>query len=349
MADERHRGIVTAAILVIGDEILSGRTKDKNIGYIAEYLTDIGIDLREVRVVPDVEDEIVAAVNALRARYDHVFTTGGIGPTHDDITADAIAKAFGVPIDVDRARGGDAARAHPEGRPQRGAAPHGAHSRRAPTLIANSVSKAPGFSIGNVHVMAGVPAIMQAMLDALAPRLPTGKKMLSRSLAAGLKEGDLGGPLGDVQKRFPDVSMGSYPTFEEGVGFTTTLVLRSRDEARLAEAEAAVKAMLDGGQGASSRRADQPTPHFPVDCPSARLAARGAARWCGEPSATGGKTRWPSRGPRRRFRFPGTSSIAMRGRWPGGCPGRGSGRRSSASPAAAWCRRRSSRASSASA
>ena len=243
MAEDATDRTVTAAILIIGDEILSGRTKDKNIGYIAEYLTAIGIDLREVRVVPDVEDEIVAAVNALRARYDHVFTTGGIGPTHDDITADAIAKAFGVAIDVDERAVAMLLERIPkadlnEARLRMARIPAGAD------LIANSVSKAPGFSIGNVHVMAGVPAIMHAMLDAVAPRLTKGRKMLSRSLAAGLKEGDLGGPLTEVQKRFPDVSMGSYPTFEEGVGFTTTLVLRSRDDTRLAEAEAEVRAML---------------------------------------------------------------------------------------------------------
>jgi molybdenum cofactor synthesis domain-containing protein len=236
--------IVTAGILVIGDEILSGRTKDKNIGYIAEYLTAIGIDLREVRVVPDIEDEIVAALNALRARYTHVFTTGGIGPTHDDITADAIAKAFGVPIDVDERAVAMLLERMPRAdlnaaRLRMARIPEGAE------LIPNSVSKAPGFSIGNVHVMAGVPSIMHAMLDALAPKLATGRKMLSRSIAAGVKEGDLGGPFGDLQKRFPDVSMGSYPSFEEGVGFTTTLVLRSRDEARLAEAEADVLAMLE--------------------------------------------------------------------------------------------------------
>jgi molybdenum cofactor synthesis domain-containing protein len=238
-------GIVTAAVLVIGDEILSGRTKDKNIGYIAEYLTNIGIDLREVRVVPDVEDEIVAALNALRARYTHIFTTGGIGPTHDDITADAIAKAFGVPIAIDARAVAMLLERIPkadlnEARLRMARIPAGA------TLIENSVSKAPGFSIGNVHVMAGVPAIMHAMLDALSPRLSIGRKMLSRSIVANLKEGDYGGPLGEVQKRFPDVSIGSYPTFEEGVGFTTTLVLRSRDEGRLAEAEREVVAMLDG-------------------------------------------------------------------------------------------------------
>jgi molybdenum cofactor synthesis domain-containing protein len=236
--------IVTAAVLVIGDEILSGRTKDKNIGYIAEYLTGLGIDLREVRVVADVEDDIVAALNALRARYDHVFTTGGIGPTHDDITADSVAKAFGVPIDVDPRAVALLLERIPkdqlnEARLRMARIPEGA------TLIENAVSKAPGFSIGNVHVMAGVPAIMQAMLDALAPRLATGRKMLSRSVSAGLKEGDVAAALAAVQARYPDVAMGSYPTFDPEVGFTTTLVLRSRDEMRLAEAEAAVVAMLN--------------------------------------------------------------------------------------------------------
>jgi molybdenum cofactor synthesis domain-containing protein len=242
-AGNEARQVVTAAVLVIGDEILSGRTKDRNIGYIAEYLTAIGIDVREVRVVPDVESEIVAAVNALRVRYDHVLTTGGIGPTHDDITADAVAKAFGVAIDFDpRAvailseRYGKADLN--EARMRMARMPAGAE------LIVNPISKAPGFSIGNVHVMAGVPAIMQAMLDGLAARLPTGRKMLSRSVPAGMGEGRIAKPLADVQNAFPDVSIGSYPTFEPEIGFTTTLVLRSRDEARLATAEAAVKAMV---------------------------------------------------------------------------------------------------------
>ncbi len=233
--------IVTAAILVIGDEILSGRTKDRNIGYIAEYLTDIGIDLREVRVVPDVEAEIVAAVNALRARYTHVFTTGGIGPTHDDITAESIAKAFGLPIEVnERARALLMERIPQmnEARLRMARMPVGAE------LIENAVSRAPGFSIGNVHVMAGVPAIMQAMLDALTPRLKTGPRVLSHSIAAGLKEGDIGAPLGAIQAEFPDVKIGSYPTFDEKAGFTTTLVLRSRDPARLEAAAEAVDAML---------------------------------------------------------------------------------------------------------
>ena len=242
-AGPADNGIITAAILVIGDEILSGRTKDKNIGYIAEYLTNIGIDLREVRVVADVEGDIVAALNALRGRYDHVFTTGGIGPTHDDITADCVAKAFGVTIDVDpRARAMLLSRIAEkdlnEARLRMARIPAGAD------LIVNKVSSAPGFRIGNVHVMAGVPSIMQAMLDALAPRLVTGRKVHSRSVAAGLKEGDIAAPLGAIQADYPDVAMGSYPTFDPVTGFTTTLVLRSRDEARLATAEAAVAAML---------------------------------------------------------------------------------------------------------
>src|SRR5271157_6355841 len=156
--------IVTAGILVIGDEILSGRTKDKNIGYVAEYLTNIGIDLKEVRVVPDEEPEIVVALNALRTRYDYVFTTGGIGPTHDDITADAVAKAFGVGIDYHpEALAMLAARYQPgefnEMRKRMARIPLGA------TLIKNSASTAPGFQIGNVFVMAGVPMVMRAMME----------------------------------------------------------------------------------------------------------------------------------------------------------------------------------------
>jgi len=235
--------VVTAALIVIGDEILSGRTKDKNIGYLADYLTAIGIDLREVRVIGDVADDIVSAVNALRARYDHVFTTGGIGPTHDDITADAIAAAFGVPIAIDERAVALLATRIPkaelnEARLRMARIPAGAD------LIDNPLSAAPGFSLGNVHVMAGVPAVVQAMLDALGPRLRTGTRILSRSVPAGLKEGDIGGPLAAVQAEFVDVAIGSYPTFDPETGFTTTLVLRSRDAVRLDAAEAAVQAML---------------------------------------------------------------------------------------------------------
>src|SRR5262245_21396387 len=208
----RASSLVTAAVLVIGDEILSGRTKDKNIGYIAEYLTAIGIDLKEVRVVADEEADIVAALNALRTRYTYVFTTGGIGPTHDDITADCVAKAFGVPIDH-----------HPEAvallkanGAARGIEPNEARMRMArtpigATLIPNKVSAAPGFQIGNVYVMAGVPSIMQAMLDEIAPTLKTGTKLLSESVRADLREGDIGTQLGALAKAHPGAIFGSYP------------------------------------------------------------------------------------------------------------------------------------------
>jgi molybdenum cofactor synthesis domain-containing protein len=234
--------IVTAGLLVIGDEILSGRTKDKNIGYIAEYLTNIGIDLREVRVVPDVEEDIIAALNALRTRYTYVFTTGGIGPTHDDITADCVAKAFGVPIDVDpRARAMLLTRIAEkdlnEARLRMARIPAGAD------LIVNRVSSAPGFRIGNVHVMAGVPAIMQAMLDEVAPTLKTGIKMLSETVRADLREGDIGSPLAAIAKAHPQVMIGSYPFQEDGRP-NTNIVIRSRDPEKLAAAKAAVIDML---------------------------------------------------------------------------------------------------------
>jgi molybdenum cofactor synthesis domain-containing protein len=234
--------VITAAILVIGDEILSGRTKDKNIGYIAEYLTNIGIDVREVRVVPDIEEEIIAALNALRNRYTYVFTTGGIGPTHDDITADCVAKAFGVTIDVDpRAKAllltRIAEKDMNEARLRMTRIPAGAD------LILNKVSAAPGFRIGNVHVMAGVPSIMQAMLDEVAPTLKTGVKMLSETVRADCREGDIGGPLGEIAKAHPDVMIGSYPFQDDGKP-NTNLVVRSRDPQKLAAAKAAVEDML---------------------------------------------------------------------------------------------------------
>ena len=243
MTDMSPDQTVTAAILVIGDEILSGRTKDKNIGYIAEYLTAIGVDLREVRVVPDVEEEIVNALNALRHRYAYVFTTGGIGPTHDDITADSVAKAFGVPIDYDpravallkqRFQGAELN----EARMRMTRIPHGAD------LVTNKVSMAPGFWIGNVIVMAGVPTIMQAMLDEVGPKLKTGQKMLSDSVRADAKEGDIGTELGEIAAAHPDVSIGSYPFFDDKLGPNTNVVIRARDAGKLAAAKAAVEEML---------------------------------------------------------------------------------------------------------
>jgi molybdenum cofactor synthesis domain-containing protein len=235
--------LVTAGLLVIGDEILSGRTKDKNIGYIAEYLTNIGIDLKEVRVVADHEPAIVEALNALRQRYTYVFTTGGIGPTHDDITADCVARAFGVSIDYDpravaimRERFADSDLN--EARMRMTRIPAGAE------LVLNKISKAPGFWIGNVIVMAGVPSIMQAMLDEVAPKLQTNAKVLSETIRADLREGDIGTELGAIAQAHPEVSIGSYPFFDEQRGPNTNIVVRSRDPQRLAAARAAVQEML---------------------------------------------------------------------------------------------------------
>jgi molybdenum cofactor synthesis domain-containing protein len=234
---------VTAAVLVIGDEILSGRTKDKNIGYIAEYLTGMGIDLSEVRVVPDVPEKIVSAINALRGEYTYLFTTGGIGPTHDDITADCVAAAFGVAIDEDER----ALACLRERYTEEELTPARRRMARIPAgadLIENPISKAPGFRIGNVITMAGVPSIMQAMLDNVAPTLEGGVKMLSASLSTGgLPEGVYAAALGEVAKAHPGVSIGSYPSFRDG-GFHNEIVLRSRDAAALEAARVAVSACL---------------------------------------------------------------------------------------------------------
>src|SRR3954451_4036895 len=235
--------IVIAAILVIGDEILSGRTKDKNIGYIAEYLTNIGIALKEVRVVPDEEDEIVAAINVLRQRYTYLFTTGGIGPTHDDITADCVAEAFGVPIDVDpRARAMLLERIKPEdlnaARLRMARIPAGAD------LIANPISKAPGFRIGNVFVMAGVPALMQARLDNMGPTLTTGAKVVSETIEVGnLPEGAYASDLAAVAAAHPGVSIGSYPSMTEG-GFLNRIVVRSKDAEAVMRASGAIETLV---------------------------------------------------------------------------------------------------------
>jgi len=237
--------VVTAAVLVIGDEILSGRTKDKNIGYIADYLTAIGIDLKEVRVVSDDASAIVEALNGLRAKYAYVFTTGGIGPTHDDITADCVAQAFGVTLEL-----------HPEAvailkerlaktggelndaRLRMARIPHGA------ALVANKVSGAPGFWIGNVITMAGIPSVMQAMLDEVAPKLKTGTKLLSETIRADAKEGDVGTALGAIAKAHPEAIIGSYPFIDEKQGPNTNIVVRSRDADTLATVKSEVETML---------------------------------------------------------------------------------------------------------
>ena len=239
---------ITAALLVIGDEILSGRTKDKNIGTLADHLTAIGIRLKEVRVVADDELDIVAAVNALRARYTYLFTTGGIGPTHDDITADSIAKAFGVPIGVD-ARAYAIMKAYCE---QRSVELTASRLRMArlpdgSELVENSISIAPGFMIGNTIVMAGIPDIMRVMLEAVTPRLMTGAKMLSETIAVERPESQIADMFAAHQRLYPDIAMGSYPCLRDGHP-ATDLVLRGTDASRLAEAHAELLRKLEPGR-----------------------------------------------------------------------------------------------------
>jgi molybdenum cofactor synthesis domain-containing protein len=235
--------IITAGILVIGDEILSGRTKDKNIGYIAEYLTNIGIDLKEVRVVSDDESAIIEALDALRTRYTYVFTTGGIGPTHDDITADSVAKAFGVKIDhhpdvVARFRQRFSDAELNEARLRMTRIPDGAELIQSATILA------PGFKIDNVIVMAGVPSIMQAMMDIIAPKLKSGVRMLSESVRANAREGDIGSPLREIAAAHPDTSIGSYPFLDENSKPNTNIVVRARDPDKLKAAMMEVETML---------------------------------------------------------------------------------------------------------
>lgn len=226
----------TAAMLVIGDEILSGRTRDGNSHYLAGELTRRGIRLMEVRVVADDHAAIVEALNALRARWDHVFTCGGIGPTHDDITADAVAAAFGVAI-THRADALALLQAHydragqefNDSRRRMARIPDGA------ALIENPVSTAPGFSIGNVHVMAGVPNIFQAMVAGVLPTLTGGDPLLSQSLRVARGEGEIAAPFGALAAEFPDLTMGSYPFIQNGA-YGTNLVIRGTDAARLAAA-----------------------------------------------------------------------------------------------------------------
>src|SRR3954465_6717552 len=214
---------MTAAVIIIGNEILSGRTQDTNLAYLAKELGGIGVQVREARVVPDDEAEIVAAVNAMRARYTYVFTTGGIGPTHDDITAASIAKAFGLPCGR-----------HPEAeRRLRAYYPpekvNPARMKMAETpegaeLIDNPVSVAPGFTIGNVHVLPGVPSILQAMWSGLKPKLKGGATVLSRTITVLCPEGEIARPLGGIQEKHPTVEIGSYPFMRQNQ-FGTSLVL----------------------------------------------------------------------------------------------------------------------------
>lgn len=228
----------TAAMLVIGDEILSGRTRDSNTHFLAQELTRHGISMAQARIVPDDSAVIIASVNALRSEYDHVFTSGGIGPTHDDITADAIAAAFEVPIGR-RADAMALLQAHYDraGQPFNEARQRMARIPDGATLIDNPISTAPGFSLGNVHVMAGVPKIFEAMVASVLPTLTGGEPLLSQSLRVDRGEGDVAGPFGALAAEYPDLSMGSYPFNQNGV-YGTNLVIRGTDAARLNHAMA---------------------------------------------------------------------------------------------------------------
>jgi molybdenum cofactor synthesis domain-containing protein len=225
---------VTACLLIIGNEILSGRTRDANLPFLADGLNEIGIQLREARVIPDEPETIIATVNELRPKFDYLFTTGGIGPTHDDITSECVARAFGVKLVL-----------HPEAL-RRLQVHYGttdinearlrmAHVPEGAALIDNPVSKAPGFQIGNVYVMAGVPQIMQAMFDGLKHRLKGGAPMLSRTVSCDLAEGAIAADLAALQADYADLQIGSYPYFRRGA-FGVSLVLRGIEAARLDEA-----------------------------------------------------------------------------------------------------------------
>lgn len=234
---------INAALLVIGDEILSGRTQDLNIVTIAQFCTEMGIDLKEVRIVCDDTDVIVEALNAMRPNFTYIFTTGGIGPTHDDITADAIARAFNVDLPVNP----DARRMLEEQNPYADMSKERLRMARIPegaSLIKNLVSGAPGFVIENVFVLAGVPKIMQAMLEDVSFLLPGSDKMQSENIYCGVGESKIAGELGKIQELFPDVKIGSYPQMGKAP-FFSQLVLRSTDKMRLKEAVALVQKLVD--------------------------------------------------------------------------------------------------------
>ena len=238
--------IVSACVLIIGNEILSGRTQDVNLAHIATELNEHGIQVREARIIPDVETEIVAAVNECRAKFDYVFTTGGIGPTHDDITAECVAKAFGVPLYI-----------HPEIEAllrQREAPPEVmasrmrmAHVPEGAELIRNPLGP-PGFKVDNVYVMAGIPRVMQQMLDATLPELKGAAPVRSRTVTAYVAESQVAKPLGDLQARYASVDLGSYPFSREG-RYGTSLVVRGTDEAELDTLSAELRTLITAAGG----------------------------------------------------------------------------------------------------
>ncbi len=240
--------LVTACLLIIGNEILSGRTQDANLAYLAKGLNEVGIQLREVRVIPDVSETIIATLNAVRVHFNYVLTTGGIGPTHDDITAQCVADAFGVPLllhDEAKRRLEERYSAMGHTLPLNAARLRMAHIPQGARLIDNPVSAAPGFLIGNVAVMAGVPQIAQAMFQSLKPLLVGGTPVQSVSITCTLAEGTMAAALGTIQADFPDIDIGSYPFWLQG-GPATNLVLRGTDPARLDAGAARVEAMIRG-------------------------------------------------------------------------------------------------------
>jgi molybdenum cofactor synthesis domain-containing protein len=235
----------TACLLVIGNEVLSGRTQDANIRYLATNLGNLGIPLREVRIIPDVAETIIATVNEVRAKFTYVFTTGGIGPTHDDITSECVAAAFGVPWEPHPIAWARMEAAYRPGefnaaRQRMATMPRGA------TLIDNAMSVAPGFQIGNVYVMAGVPRVMQSMFEWLAPRLKGGQKIESRAVhVVGLPEGLLAEPLKQIQERYPELDIGSYP-FYRPTGNGVTLVAKGVNGAEAEAAVTEIAVMIEG-------------------------------------------------------------------------------------------------------
>jgi len=246
---------ITACVLIIGNEILSGRTQDKNIQFLAKELNEAGIRLSEVRVIPDVRETIIATLNEVRAKYAYVFTTGGIGPTHDDITTECVAAAFGLNTYVDQ-RAVDAMRAR---RPEIEMNPARLRMATFPVgaeLIQNPVSAAPGYRIGNVFVLAGIPVVMQAMFDSMKHLLKGGAPVRSRAIRISLGEGTIAQGLAEVQARFPDVDIGSYPSARAG-RLGVSLVFRATDTARIDPAVDEVKALVRAlGDEAEDERLD---------------------------------------------------------------------------------------------
>ncbi len=234
----------TACILVIGNEILSGRTKDTNSGWLAERLTAMGIRLTEIRVIPDIEETIVAVVNEVRAKYTYVFTSGGIGPTHDDITAESIAKAFGVPWEIDPAARAILRSNYKSDDELTPARLRMATLPRGAEMIPNPISKAPGFRTGNVYTMAGVPRILQAMFEGIASHLKGGPVLIAHTVVGNVAEGRIGDALGAIQARNMDLEIGSYPGQRPDGTFRNAVVIRGLDRARLATVAAEVLALI---------------------------------------------------------------------------------------------------------